>query len=538
MASFAFVPSGVLKMPVQIEEPRTVFNSHGQPLGLDLGPFVKPVLPEYKSYQGMYCRLEPLDPGAHGSALHACLAADQDGSIWTYTGPDELGGQPPSMTQVMEWLQREIEADGYAYTIIIPDGNTTAGALHREIAAGTVSCRLESSGTATIENVVHSPVLQGTRAATEAHCMVMEQLFCSGYRRVVWSCDAHNHRAVDAAIRLGFCHEATERYVGVQRRGGRLVSRSETYLTILGFEWPAVHNALRTWLQPSNFDETGKQQQRLSQLTATLRPPLAEPPSWPLVGEPHVATNKLGQLLGADLEGWTPPPLPPYTTIVGQHCKLEPLDARAHAQSLFEELRHDPHGLTFTYTGINGLIAAPTMQQVIQWLSRGEAQGFVYAIMIPAKLDSNNNGEEDWRAVGTLQHQSIQPEIGVASVGFVVHTPKLRGTIAGTEAHAMALRRLFDCGYRRVEWGCDSNNSASRRFALRLGFQPEGELRLTRGVIDPADPVSGNRHYSILDFQWPAVDAALQAWLAPSNFTDGVQHRRLEEFRRLASFKL
>jgi hypothetical protein len=97
----------------------------------------------------------------------------------------------------------------------------------------------------------------------------------------------------------------------------------------------------------------------------------------------------------------------------------------------------------------------------------------------------------------------------------------------------MALRRLFKCGYRRVEWFCDSNNEASRRFAVRLGFKPEGELRLTRGVVSGSDPVNGNRHYSILDFEWPDVERALQRWLAPSNFTeDGVQRRRLEQFRQ------
>ena len=46
-----------------------------------------------------------------------------------------------------------------------------------------------------------------------------------------------------------------------------------------------------------------------------------------------------------------------------------------------------------------------------------------------------------------------------------MHTPLLRGTAAGTEAHWLALQRLFDAGYRSVHWGCDCNNEASRRFA-------------------------------------------------------------------------
>jgi hypothetical protein len=48
------------------------------------------------------------------------------------------------------------------------------------------------------------------------------------------------------------------------RRGMR-VSRSNTYLAILGWEWPAVRHALRSWLHPSNFGRDGAQKLRLSE---------------------------------------------------------------------------------------------------------------------------------------------------------------------------------------------------------------------------------------------------------------------------------
>ena len=66
------------------------------------------------------------------------------------------------------------------------------------------------------------------------------------------------------------------------------------------------------------------------------------------------------------------------------------------------------------------------------------------------------------------------------------------------------------------------------------------EQKLDDGIWNATvDPVSGNRHYSTLDFGWPDVDAALQAWLAPTNFTDdGVQRRRLQDFRQQANSKL
>jgi hypothetical protein len=142
------------------------------------------------------------------------------------------------------------------------------------VAAGTVAYEgvNPDGGTATIGHVVHTPLLQGTRAATEAHWLMLERLFSSGYRRVAWSCDAHNADSVRAARRLGFAHEATKRYVGVRMRREQRVSHSHTYLSILGHEWPSVSSALRGWLDPANFDAAGVQKQRLSELTAALRP--------------------------------------------------------------------------------------------------------------------------------------------------------------------------------------------------------------------------------------------------------------------------
>jgi hypothetical protein len=46
---------------------------------------------------------------------------------------------------------------------------------------------------------------------------------------------------------------------------------------------------------------------------------------WPLAAEPRTARNWLGHQLGADLADWAPPALPPYTPMIGAHCRLEPV---------------------------------------------------------------------------------------------------------------------------------------------------------------------------------------------------------------------
>jgi L-amino acid N-acyltransferase YncA len=91
----------------------------------------------------------------------------------------------------------------------------------------------------------------------------------------------------------------------------------------------------------------------------------------------------------------------------------------------------------------------------------------------------------------------------------------------------LMMRRAFDeLGYRRYEWKCDALNAASRGAAERLGFTYEGLFRQAtvyrRRNRDTA-------WFSILDREWPARQAAFEAWLAPSNFdADGRQRRPLQ----------
>jgi hypothetical protein len=88
---------------------------------------------------------------------------------------------------------------------------------------------------------------------------------------------------------------------------------------------------------------------------------------------------------------------------------------------------------------------------------------------------------------------------------------------------------VFELGYRRYEWKCNSLNGASNRAAERFGFTFEGTFRndmVTKGMS------RDTAWYSILDSEWLALDAALTQWLAPGNFApDGTQIRTLESFR-------
>jgi hypothetical protein len=92
------------------------------------------------------------------------------------------------------------------------------------------------------------------------------------------------------------------------------------------------------------------------------------------------------------------------------------------------------------------------------------------------------------------------------------------------------MRNAFALGYRRYEWKCDALNARSRRAAERLGFTFEG---IFRQAIVYKGRNRDTAWYSVLDREWPAIDAAFRAWLDPANFdADGLQRTSLDEHRK------
>jgi RimJ/RimL family protein N-acetyltransferase len=132
---------------------------------------------------------------------------------------------------------------------------------------------------------------------------------------------------------------------------------------------------------------------------------------------------------------------------------------------------------------------------------------------------------KEGRVRGTLSYLRIDPPNGSIEIGMVLFSEGLQRTTAATEAVYLLLRHAFELGYRRVEWKCDSLNAPSRRAAERLGFSFEGVFR-------QAMVVKGRNRdtawYSMLDREWPLLQPAFDAWLAPANFdTNGRQRERL-----------
>lgn len=110
----------------------------------------------------------------------------------------------------------------------------------------------------------------------------------------------------------------------------------------------------------------------------------------------------------------------------------------------------------------------------------------------------------------TMDLKNRRVEIGATWIG----KPWQR-TAVNTEAKYLMLRHAFEMlKCVRVELKTDALNQRSRAAILRLGAKEEGILR--RHVLTYSGRMRDTVYFSILDDEWPAVKARLQAKLNSS----------------------
>lgn len=224
--------------------------------------------------------------------------------------------------------------------------------------------------------------------------------------------------------------------------------------------------------------------------------------------------NALGQPVGAPLPDWKGVERPPRTALTGRYCRIEPADAARHAEDLYRANSLDGSGRNFTY-----LMSGPfdSFETYRAWLDshRNVEDPLLHAIV---DLDTA-------KAVGVACYMRIDPKNGTIEVGGINYSPLLQRKRAATEAMYLMMKRVFELGYRRYEWKCDSLNAPSRAAAQRLGFSYEGIFR--QAVVNRGR----NRDtawYAMIDSEWPALDRAFRRWLDPANFdAEGKQRERL-----------
>lgn len=231
-------------------------NSLGQRIGFPLPDWAPPPAPRPEPMQGRYCRLEPLDVDRHAAALFEADSADAEGRSWTYLAYGPFGDFPAYRA----WLSANcLGVDPLFFAVIDRAGDQPAGLvsyLRINPAAGSIE----------VGHIHYSPRLQRSPAATEAMFLLMQWAFESGYRRYEWKCDALNGPSRAAAQRLGLSFEGVFRQATVYK--GR--NRDTAWYAAIDAEWPALRQAFLAWLDPANFDGTGRQRARLSDLTRPI----------------------------------------------------------------------------------------------------------------------------------------------------------------------------------------------------------------------------------------------------------------------------
>lgn len=222
------------------------------------------------------------------------------------------------------------------------------------------------------------------------------------------------------------------------------------------------------------------------------------------------ALTPFGQPIGAPVPGWQGAASLPDAPLEGSRVCVEPLAVERHGDALFDAL-----GLSGDAPG-DGPQARWTYLGGVPYADRAGFDAWLAARA--ASRDPRFHAiveKESGRALGLAAYLAIVPEHGSIEVGHLHFSPRLQRTAAATEALALMVGHAFAIGYRRCEWKCDALNAPSRRAATRLGFRFEGIFRQHRVV---AGRNRDTAWFSILDSEWPALEALLRRWLAPDNF--------------------
>ena len=189
-------------------------------------------------------------------------------------------------------------------------------------------------------------------------------------------------------------------------------------------------------------------------------------------------------------------------TLRGRHVVAEPLRPK-HAEELWPAADEPDlwRYMTYDVRGIEDLRA--WIKDRVEPVARGGA--------LPFLLRDAGTGQ----AFGSSSLFDINPAFHILELGHTWVGRSHRRTAANTEAKLLLLTHAFEAlRVIRVQLKCDARNLRSAAAIERIGAVREGTIRHQRLLPD------GHKRdatvFSILDQEWPAVRARLQAILAPA----------------------
>lgn len=186
-------------------------------------------------------------------------------------------------------------------------------------------------------------------------------------------------------------------------------------------------------------------------------------------------------------------------TLEGRHARLEPL-ALAHVAGLAE-------------VGLD--------EELWRWIPTAVRTREEMAAYIETALDEQQRGvslpfaiveKATGRAIGSTRYGNIDRTHHRVEIGWTWVTREWQRTAINTEAKYLLLKHAFESlGCMRVELKTDSLNGKSRAAILRIGAKEEGIFR--NHMITASGRIRHTVYFSIVDSEWPAVKACLEAKL-------------------------
>ncbi len=184
----------------------------------------------------------------------------------------------------------------------------------------------------------------------------------------------------------------------------------------------------------------------------------------------------------------------------GSSIRLEPLGFE-HLAGLAEAIRDPEVGRWMT----TPLQTTEDARRYIEEALRAYHDGTALPLATVDRLSG--------RAIGTTRFGNIDLANRRVEIGWTVVAPIWQRTHVNTEAKYLMLCHAFEeLNCIRVEFKTDLLNDRSRGAILRLGAKEEGTLR--NHMIVTGGRVRDSVYFSILDREWLAVKAGLEAKLA------------------------
>jgi RimJ/RimL family protein N-acetyltransferase len=187
-------------------------------------------------------------------------------------------------------------------------------------------------------------------------------------------------------------------------------------------------------------------------------------------------------------------------TLEGRYVRLEPL-AKAHLAGL-AEVGLDEELWRWIPTQVR---TTEEMAAYIETALGEQERG----VSLPFAIIEKTTG----RAIGSTRYGNIDRTHHRVEIGWTWVARTWQRTAMNTEAKYLLLRHAFETlGCMRVELKTDSLNERSRAAILRIGAREEGIFR--NHMITASGRIRHTVYFSIIDSEWPAVKARLEAILS------------------------